>query len=461
MELPDTATRRRALRALGSAGLAALAGCRGERRSPDVEVPAAAMRDEATPLRVTDVPENSEVTVRAEARWQGAAWGSRATFRAGEDGAVDAADQAPVAGTYDEPHGMGWLWSMAKGRHLLADADAETRTTPPADGPYPGGMTVRFRVVVDGEHAASASVVRRLVAGGVEHRRVRTGDLVGEAFLPPGEGPHPGVLVLHGSGGDPHVGYARTLASHGFAALAVDYFGPADGNPDSLRGVPLSYFERARAWLAANGGTPEVGVVGGSRGGELALLLAATFDWVAAVVAYAPSLYVWAGAISGGPSWTRDGEPLSYLVPDTDETAVSEDSRYVYRPAFEAAVRAASAADREAATIPVEEADAPVLLVTGERDRLWPASEFARRAVARLDDAGYDHEYDHLAYDEAGHAVTFPPYVPTTHLTAYRDSALGGTPAGLARAHADHWPEPLAYLEQGVPGTPHPATATG
>lgn len=65
---------------------------------------------------------------------------------------------------------------------------------------------------------------------------------------------------------------------------------------------------------AASGPRPAILIVGGSKGGELTLLLAATFPTIRLVVADAPSGVVWQGfdyaARPPRSSWTYKGEPL-------------------------------------------------------------------------------------------------------------------------------------------------------
>jgi len=100
--------------------------------------------------------------------------------------------------------------------------------------------------------------------------------LVGTLFCPDTSGPHPAVITLGGVGGGLREGGAEALASEGFAALA--YFG-LEGLPRELVEIPLEYFARAIAWLKSQ---PEVdakriAVVGNPKGGELALLLGATY----------------------------------------------------------------------------------------------------------------------------------------------------------------------------------------
>lgn len=112
------------------------------------------------------------------------------------------------------------------------------------------------------------------MAPGVTVQTVSDNGLVGRFYEPSGNGPHPGVLALHGS--TPHIldGEAGLLASHGYATLALQYFG-AEGLSPTLSEIPLGYFEMAMQWLTAHETVANdgIGLLGGSRGGELALLL--------------------------------------------------------------------------------------------------------------------------------------------------------------------------------------------
>src|ERR687885_1057631 len=146
-------------------------------------------------------------------------------------------------------------------------------------------------------------------------------DLVGTLFYPATPGPHPTVLVFGGSGGGLREGGAEALASEGFAALALAYFA-IDPLPRDLVEIPLEYFERAIAWLkeqpAIDG--DRIAAMGNSKGGELALLLGATYpEDVKAVVGYVPSGIVWQGVSFGprllnpGSSWTLGGRPWPFV----------------------------------------------------------------------------------------------------------------------------------------------------
>ena len=128
---------------------------------------------------------------------------------------------------------------------------------------------------------------------------LREGDLVGTFGYPDGDGPFTGVLALGGSDGGVPDYFVKLLVPEGFACLALAYFNTPETQPVLVE-VPLERVERGLRWMLAH---PKVSahegrlaVIGGSKGGELALLIAATFPHlVGPVVAYTPSAVVWAG----------------------------------------------------------------------------------------------------------------------------------------------------------------------
>jgi carboxymethylenebutenolidase len=110
--------------------------------------------------------------------------------------------------------------------------------------------------------------------------------LGGELAIPSGEGPWPGLVMIHEAFGLDEVmrGHAERLAGAGFLTLAVDLF--SAGGPlrclvatmSALmkgRGRALADIDTARQWLTASAHcTGKVGVIGFCMGGGFALLTA-------------------------------------------------------------------------------------------------------------------------------------------------------------------------------------------
>jgi uncharacterized protein len=122
-----------------------------------------------------------------------------------------------------------------------------------------------------------------------------TGRLDGIAWclwLPPGEGPWPAVMVLHGAGSqkENHADYARAAVAHELAALTFDNRGHGETEGPLGVGVIDDMADLA-SWLWDR---PEIdgdriGVRGSSMGGLLAIHLAAESEDIAAAVAICPA----------------------------------------------------------------------------------------------------------------------------------------------------------------------------
>ena len=369
-------------------------------------------------------------------------------FVVGADGEVDVGTTAPVGGSYSGVSPMGLIWSM------------ERIGLPESEAPKP--VTV-FRAEAKNGERAEASVICAMVGPGVTSKLLEEDGLHGVWFLPPGDGPHPAVIVLGGSeGGLPVRSAAPLLASHGYATLALAYFG-LPGLPRGLVNIPLEYFGRAIAHVRAAVAPRNdfVAVYGGSRGGELALLVASLNAEIRAVVAVVPS-----GVVSGafGPSepgdsrprgaWTQAGKPLPDMSQNNryDNSWVADPVQSPIKgtPRVLNAMRDLDAMER--ATIPVERIKGPVLMVSGRDDQLWPSFELSEIARRRLEAHNHPWPFEHISYPDAGHGMV-PPYAPTTattlvHPVNRRTYARGGTPKGQIEANVASWRRTLDFLAE-------------
>ncbi|HIY65770.1 MAG TPA: hypothetical protein H9830_05775, partial [Candidatus Agrococcus pullicola] len=95
----------------------------------------------------------------------------------------------------------------------------------------------------------------------------------------PVDTPRGAVLVLGGSEGGHHPADADALAHEGFVALSYAYFGAA-GTPRALERIPIEHLLSGIDALQEAAPEQRIGVVGGSRGGEAAQLLASVDDRV-------------------------------------------------------------------------------------------------------------------------------------------------------------------------------------
>lgn len=383
------------------------------------------------------------VSVDATTELDGTRHRATARFCADDAGTVDLARHTSLGGSYTgvDPFGLWWAADVA---------GAAAGHRPPA-APVPCAITVTA-----GGETATTHFDRYWLGPGTTAEQVDHPGVRGMFARPAGAGPFPAVVAFGGSGGGlgPAAAWAPILASHGFATLAVAYFG-APGLPEALVRIEVEVVERAVRWLldrpdVVDGG---VAVMGQSRGSELALLAGVLLDDVRAVAAFAPSGICWAGLDAGGPvdapAWTFRGDDLP-CVPIGEHarrTAAPTAGPVALRPAFEAAL--AQPALIEPAVIPVERAKGPILLVSGAADAMWPSTAMSRLVEERAPDTT-----THLVYEDAGHTCVGLPGVPSVvevrHPLTGGHYSFGGTRLANAHARADSWPRILDFLGASV-----------
>lgn len=408
--------------------------------------PLKTLYDQPLQIRVTGAPPARSLTVTAFAL-DGLKrhWTSQATFVSGENGEVDLACEAPRSGSYQTADANGLLWSMQLDREV---AQRTAFSVLQAED-----VTINLSVELDGVERATARVERQFLTDKTIREEVRDEGLVA-SFFHPREGVHPGVIVLGGSGGGLAEDLPALLANHGYAVLSLGYF-LMPGLPQELVEIPLEYFARAVAWLKRNPAVraDRLAVSGASRGGELALLLGATFADLKAVVAYVPSGVVWPGIGGSGQApksaWSWHGAPVECMVTAAPDPALWTKSPVAIAPWFVESIK--NRRHLEAAAIAVENINGPVLMFSGTDDQMWPSLNLADLAVQRLAARNFPHAYEHVSYAGAGHFIRFPyspPISATFHPVTRTMMALGGTPEANHLANLDSWRRCLSFLKK-------------
>ena len=380
-----------------------------------------ALVDVPLTIAVSGLPANAQATITASAiDCDGVRYVSQATFTSDSSGSLDLERAVPTSGSYTGAHAMGLIENMRPTTGSQTDFGFCI--------PH-GGFDVTLTAVVAG-HDAAHLVLRRLWSSpGVSERDLRpsTDGFYGDYLSPPpGTALHPGVLVFGGSeGGLSGHDDAAALASHGYPALALAYFGEP-GIPATEQNIPLEYFERALKWLAAQPGVDPNHIVvdGASRGGEAALLLGVYYpNLVHAVIATTTSSNVECGFDASqrcdGASWTLHGAPLPYSTDFHDPQALGHPD----------------------AVIQVEKIDGPILHNCGGLDSLISSCPFGIAIEHRLNAAHFPFTHELLTYQDAGHSVNAGvPYRP------FDFERLGGTLEANQLAVADFWPHLLTFL---------------
>lgn len=277
-----------------------------------------------------------------------------------------------------------------------------------------------------------------------------------------GEETRPVVVILPGAEGGDGAGqrFGPILAQLGYAAVSLPYYSPDWGSyapppefpdlPGSFIDIRIDQLAEVRAALVGMPGVDvqRFGLFAGSKGSEFALAAASHYDWIDAVVAYAPSDLIWEGwgietleAEATRSSFSLAGRALPFMPyrgfveglsagPAADLLAIHENGRADH-PQREASAR-----------IPVERYRGRLLLVAGDRDKLWNSGRMARNIVAARAAQGL--ETDALIYAAAGHDIAGGSIDPRV------DPRGGGSPEANAAARSDAWPRVIAFLNSAL-----------
>ncbi|XP_063187954.1 dynein axonemal light chain 1 isoform X4 [Chroicocephalus ridibundus] len=212
--------------------------------------PAAGLADERVETRVAGLGPGQPVTLRAVAADErGCLFQSCAHYRADGRGELHLGTDASHGGDYTGVEPMGLFWSLAPAGMEKPYQRLVPRST---------GTPMKVEMLVHEGHSqpgaipgpvvAKAEVERWFTAPGVRRIRLKEGGVRGSLFLPPGDGPFPGVIDMYGDEGGLIEFRSSLLATRGFAALSLPYFDFED-LPKVMKEFKLEYFEEAARFL--------------------------------------------------------------------------------------------------------------------------------------------------------------------------------------------------------------------
>lgn len=405
--------------------------------------PSSALVDASVSITVTGLEPRQKVTLDAQTKdYFENIWQSQAVFLADEKGTIDLATNGPFSGSYEGNDPMGLFWSM----HSQSEEVG-------AFYPPKKALIIQLSVLDSAKRKlCSKEITRKLFSDKISLVDVKERGVVGLFCIPEKSTSNVLVITLTGSNGGLSPSRAQLLASHGIPSFALAYFGTGD-LPKNLEEIPLEYFEKAFKYLKQNyvQHFEKLVLLGASRGGELALLLASYFPKdVDGVIAYVPSNVIWSGLPDmSKPSWTYQGSPLPFVPPAKHDSATvsatidlpAETSSFCYASLKQHPEKA------HAAQINLQNIQCPLLLISGKDDKMWPSSYFCTELMKHPCPA----QRTHLDYDEAGHLIYFP-YLPTSsslyfHPKAKKWFTLGGTPDGNNFASHDSWKKVISFIQ--------------
>ncbi|KAM4012972.1 acyl-coenzyme A thioesterase 1-like [Anomaloglossus baeobatrachus] len=238
---------------------------------------------------------------------------------------------------------------------------------------------------------------------------------------------------------------ASLLASHGFCTMALAYFDYED-LPKILGGLHLDYFGNALEFLRCHPkvNKERIGVIGISKGADLALSMATFLPGIKAVVSVCGC-----GANTFAP--LPCGE---FVIPclgfSAEKIKLTENGEFDFSESMDDLLDP----ENSECLIPVERSSAAFLILSGLDDKNWPSAAYADQLVARLREHRKDVEGH--TYPGAGHLLE-PPYMPLCHASHHKLLGMpilwGGQMMEHAKAQEDAWKKILTFFSKHLKGT--------
>lgn len=407
-------------------------------------------------IKVTDIEKGEKVELRASLKDEkGRLWTSYALFCGNEVGEVDLATCSPISGTYSSVNSMGLFWSMQLDP---AEKDREIFLCKGIDP-----IVVQLSMKLSNGKVVEKQIHRIIAKKGLKKIFIKENGIDGTLFLPEGEGPFPGVIVLAGlSGGYPSDAYVSQFANHGYAALGLA-FSNTPKTPRYLTNIPLEYFYKAIQWMQNSKeiDTSHLFMVGTSIGGIASLAAASYFKEIKGVISIVGRGFIPQALDTNEnslpqPMFSLEGKPLPFLpavVPPF--TKENYESNYYLQIALGSLFKMKQE-EVDNIAIQVEKIQGPVLLIGTLDDRMGASAILCEYAYDRLRKSSFPYPYDFIVYKGASHtmgAAGFPNTPSTISDARFVKEFqsyyfLGGNPRDIAYSQAASWKKVFEFLEQ-------------
>lgn len=199
----------------------------------------------------------------------------------------------------------------------------------------------------------------------------------------------------------------------GYAFLALGYFG-SKGTPPILNKIAIEDVFNAimTATNQKQVSKTKIAIIGGSRGADLALLIASYYKQIGCVIALVPSHAVFPGHTQefATSCWTYQGKELPFVP--VNEEAVPFLMKSDLRGAFDAMLKD-TAAERKA-LITVENINGPILFLSATKDEICPSTPMSVHMMKTLAAKKFKFHYEHLAI-EGGHGEPLRHFREVNH----------------------------------------------
>lgn len=405
--------------------------------------PETSLVDEPVKIQAWGLPPEQLITLRAWLKDEKEQlFYSRAFYKTDMEGKVDLEKSPAVGGDFNGVCPMGLFWALKPVIPFLRLIKRDVMGSP-----FSVHLELYPSLVVnpipEDSPAATKVIERWYVAPGVQRIFIREGRVRGALFLPPGEGPFPGVIDMFGGVGGLLEFRSSLLASRGFASLALAYFA-YDDLPSFLGEVDLTYFEEAAQFLCSHPkvSSDGIGVVAICKGAEMGLAMACYLPQVAATVCINGTNAVNGNSLIYG-DLLLNGIPYNperILITDYGSLNLTNSMDDPRKP------------EHQDSILPLEKARGPILFMVGDKDQNYNSLFFAREAIARAVKYGRKDVYLQC-YPGAGHLLE-PPGSPFCQVSQSPFFPLpltwGGELLPHCRAQETSWKELQEFFSRNI-----------
>lgn len=278
----------------------------------------------------------------------------------------------------------------------------------------------------------------------------QTDEIVAEWYPIESNSKSPTLIVIGGSEGGFQYGkkWSKPLNDIGINVLALAYFA-VEGLPKELELIPIEYFETAIDWLRKQKQVDQnrIGLMGISKGSEIALYLASQNKAIHLVIAVVPSSVIWQSVNRSNYSsyhstLSNNGKELEFTPYDFSGGFTSVYN--LYAGALKKSIKPST-------IIPVEQIQGSILLLSSSDDNIWPSNLMSKQIVERLKQKEFQYEIKHLNFPNGGHSFHVPEVKTDAKAKQKLNSMLkfmGGTIDGFYDAQKKAKDATLSFLKK-------------
>ena len=300
-------------------------------------------------------------------------WQSQAIFLTNAKGSISLNKTPAISGSYTGVSEMGLFFNLQPTSQEKKKLSKNIKNIPL----FPS-FHLQIQVIQKEEILEEIQFERYYLDPDTNYHEVQFKQAIGRLFCRKNQQQMPAIIVLSGSDGriEKAQNIAQLLSNHGFACLALAYFG-LDGVHQTLNQIPLEIIKEAIDFLKGKSdiASDRIGIYGRSKGAEFALVAASLFSDIHCLVLNSPSMAVLEGLKgyknSKASSWTYHNNELPY-------TAFSI-IKLIKQRFFKQLCNF-----NPQSIIPVEKIQANILLIASPNDEIWPAYQASLNILKKV-----------------------------------------------------------------------------